>query len=193
MTLLNQTVSAKLIKVATFTVLFFTNILLCSAQNVVKTDTKKVFPIPPVSKKLLFYVQRSVNTNTVMYEANLLPNGKLNPEKPVHVYWIKYEDQGKIKELNYLDRTLAYGVNCTADINDKYILNFVASSKKKPIVFMDKDGIPKAYLTINKTVCRLEKIFVQAVETSWLPKVDYVDLIGTDIKTGERLTERVYP
>ncbi len=42
-----------------------------------------------LGKNVLFYITRSMNTNAVVYEANLV-DGKLNTAEPVKVYWIMY-------------------------------------------------------------------------------------------------------
>src|SRR5687767_1986118 len=68
------------------------------------------FPKPPHSKKSLFYIHRSPNPNTVIYEVNLTEKNTIDPEDPVKVYWIRYGEKGQYRELNYLERTFAYGV-----------------------------------------------------------------------------------
>ena len=53
------------------------------------TDDEK-FPVLPDNISRLFYVQRSPNANTIVYELNTGKNGQLDLENPVHVYWIRY-------------------------------------------------------------------------------------------------------
>ncbi len=55
----------------------------------------------------LFVIERSVNGNTVHYDAKL-KDGKLDPQQPVVAYWILSEN-GKRQELNLLERLKAYG------------------------------------------------------------------------------------
>ncbi len=43
--------------------------VLASLPNEATNRTE--FPVPPYSKKSLFYIHRSPNTNTVIYEVNL--------------------------------------------------------------------------------------------------------------------------
>lgn len=59
-------------------------------------------PKPPVSPNLLFYLQRSKDSNTVVYEANVAANHTLDADKPVDVYWIRYAEDGQRKKLSAL-------------------------------------------------------------------------------------------
>ncbi len=60
------------------------------------------FPKPAGNANQLFYLQRSENTNTVIYELNK-KDGVLDTVAPVHIYWICYaEPPGpQIKELPF--------------------------------------------------------------------------------------------
>src|SRR5471030_1688469 len=75
--------------------------------TVVEGDDK--FPTPPESINRLFFVQRSSNINTIIYELND-KGGKLDPENPIHVYWLRYAEKGQAEELNYIQRKFAYGL-----------------------------------------------------------------------------------
>jgi len=39
----------------------------------------------------------------------------------------------------------------------------------------------------------LEKIFIDSLAGGLIPRVDYVELLGTDSKSGERRTEKITP
>jgi hypothetical protein len=70
------------------------------------------YPTPPHNAKSLFYIQRSGNISTVVYEANTAAkNMAFDAQNPIHVYWICYQEDSKTMELNYLERKFAYGVN----------------------------------------------------------------------------------
>jgi hypothetical protein len=138
------------------------------------------FPIPPTTANTLFYIQRSSNANTVMYEVNRQTNTALNPENPVQVYWLRYAEKGQRQGLNFIERTLAYGVRCEKGENGKYIMRFLASKKKWAEVLLDTQGQARAFMMINKKMSTLHKIFVQVAETGFLPKVQYVEFYGED-------------
>jgi len=178
------------VKISFLFIVFFLTSLSNNALNSIVQD----FPIPPQTKSMLFYVQRNVNINTIVYDANI-KDGKINPEKALNIYWIRYTEKNQKKDLGYLERVLAYGAEAKVTDYDKdvYTLHFAASKKRTATFFMDESGQAIALMNINGKKSRLNKIFVQAEETSWLPKVKYVDIVGSDLQTGVKVTERIFP
>ncbi|MEP7170451.1 MAG: DUF4833 domain-containing protein [Bacteroidota bacterium] len=151
--------------------------------------------MPQQTKSLLFYLQRNKNTNTIIYEANYLPNGKIDPKNPVSVYWIRYEEGGVRKELNWIQRWLAFGVDFepTKDGSDNFILTFVAVKHKKVVLKLDNEGKAIACLPLNGKPSRLTRLYAQAQETNWLPTVKFVQMTGEDLKTKETNVEYIFP
>lgn len=150
------------------------------------------FPTPPHTNKTLFYVQRSTNSNTVIYDVNLLPDKTIDAEDPVSVYWIRYAEKGQKKKLNYIERVLAYGVNCKPSHDNTFLLHFNASESKEVLVTLDTKGQARAQMTINKQKSYLEKIFVTVTEGGWrFPRVNYVEFFGTDLVTGQKTYEKM--
>ena len=155
----------------------------------------KHYPVPSVSSNMLFYLQRNKNANTVVYEANVLPNGKLDPKKPVSVYWIRYTEGGITKELNWLQRWMAYGVDFepSADGSGNFIITPVALKHRKITVSVDSSGQAHATLLLGGKLSRLNRIYAQAQETNWLPTVKYVQLKGEDVKSRQEVFEYIFP
>ncbi len=161
---------------------------VCFLQNgVVPSD----FPVPPQSKKTLFYIHRSPNPTTVVYEVNLSANNVINSKNPVKVFWIRYGEQGQYSELNYLERTFAYGVKASPINSFKYKVQFVSSKEKSWIVSIDENGQAWASMSIGGYPSKLTKIFVQVAEDGWWPKVAYVEFFGIDIKTQKATYEKM--
>jgi hypothetical protein len=155
----------------------------------VPVDPSK-FPVPPYSKKSLFYIHRSPNANTVVYELNAAGT-IINSKDPVTVYWMRYGESGQQRELNYLEKTFAYGVKCSA-INDlKYSVEFVASKAKKLEVFIDENGQACALMNISGKPSRLRKVYVQVAEDGWWPRVAYVEFFGFEITTNKPAYEKM--
>jgi hypothetical protein len=140
------------------------------------------FPVPPHSKKSLFYIHRSPNPNTVIYEANVTDKNVIDDQDPVKVYWIRYGEKNQFRELNYLERTFAYGVKPIDD--EKFKMQFVASKERTFIVSQDDKGQAYAIMNIGGKKSKLTKIFVQVAEEGWWPKVAYVEFFGTDATTN---------
>jgi hypothetical protein len=162
--------------------------------NTVAQITKS-YPVPAHTKSLLFYLQRNKNYNTVMYEANILPNGKLDPQNPVSVYWIRYTEGGVRMELNWIQRWLAFGVDAepAKDGSGNFIVTFVALKHRKVTLKIDNEGNPVALLPLNGKMSRITRIYAQAQETNWLPTVKFVQMMGEDVKTKEQVVEYIFP
>ena len=151
------------------------------------------FPVPPESVSRLFFIQRSPNANTIIYELND-KDGRLDPENPIHVYWLRYADKGQKEELNYIQRKFAYGLTTKPLGNDQYDVRFV-SYKKFPLTLMKAgDGKYHIFATIEQKQMILSRIFVKIEGgTLMLPNVVYVELKGTDPVTGKDILERFKP
>ena len=154
-------------------------------------SAQKKFPVPAGNSNQLFYLQRTSNTNTLIYELNY-NNNTVNAEEPVHIYWIRYNEQGQQEELSYIQRKFAYGLKSTLIAKDKYELHFV-SYKKFPMYLMKgANNKYNVFATINQKQAILNRIFVKIIGGSfWTPKVEYVEVAGTDPATGKEVTERM--
>jgi phosphatidylglycerophosphate synthase len=151
------------------------------------------FPTPKGIKNQLFYLQRDPNTNTIICELNLKVNGEVDQEQPVKVYWIRYQENKEKKELNYIQRKFAYGIESEAIGNDRYKLNFV-SYKKLPLMLAKStvDNKYHVYVTANNKNIQLERIFLRVEGgTFWVPNVKYVELKGINPVNGATVVERI--
>jgi hypothetical protein len=148
------------------------------------------FPQPTGNPNQLFYLQRNPNTNTIVCELNH-KNGVVDTDDPIHVFWIRFGEDGKKEELNFVQRKFAYGVKSTQIGKDKYELNFV-SYKKYPMYLMK--GVNNkfnVYASINQKQAILNRIFVKINGGSfWSPNVEYVEIRGIDPATGKEVMER---
>eukprot|EP00164_Ancoracysta_twista_P002589 GFYU01003444.1.p1 GENE.GFYU01003444.1~~GFYU01003444.1.p1 ORF type:complete len:157 (+),score=35.62 GFYU01003444.1:52-522(+) len=153
------------------------------------------FPVPKPRKELLFYIQRTKNANTVIYEAKLDKDGSLNAKEPVVVFWEMYAKSadGPTEGLNFMERNQAYGLSAkSTGESGVFEVTLKAFNKRKVTVRLDGEGNPAAFIEINGVQCRLHKIWVEAKETSMLPSVAYVELSGVDAD-GNEVSEKVYP
>lgn len=148
-------------------------------------------PVPVGNPLQLFYLQRSTNTNTIICELNN-KEGVLDLNDPVHVYWLRYADQGQKSELSFLQRKFAYGVKSTLISKDKYELHFV--SYKKLLMYLIKGPNNKynVFTTINQKQAILNRIFVKIDGgTLWAPNVEYVEMQGVDPVSGRQVVQRL--
>jgi hypothetical protein len=152
------------------------------------------FPVPPTNAERLFYIQRTPNTNTIVYDLNLNSDGKLNTEEPIKPYWIKYAEKGQKEYLNYIQRKFAYGLTYKALNNGSFDVRFV-SYKKFPLTLMKAtDGKYHIFAVIAQKQVMLNRIFLKIEGGSfWFPSVTYVEVKGSDPVTGREIIERFKP
>lgn len=154
------------------------------------------YPVPPLIGDNLFYIQRSGNHNTIVYDANLTADKKFNSKKPVNIYWIRYTNGGVKEDLTFIQRNLAYGLSSKSLNNNAFEFHFVSYAKKNFLLYLDASGKPCAKLEVNGTQMVVRRIFLSIEEKSrWTlaPKIEYVEFFGTDPYTGKSLYEKFYP
>jgi hypothetical protein len=152
-------------------------------------------PVPDDSPHRLFYLQRSKDRNTVIYEANVAANQKLNPRKPVQVYWIRYAEGGQREDLSRLQWQMAYGYTHKPSVSgsDDYELSLNAFGKR-PLQVVFYQGKFVAMILIQGQRACLQKVFVQLnPDTRLVPQVRYIELYGNDPTTGRCVYERIIP
>jgi len=173
-----------------------------SGVNSIKQDQEKInsadtFPVPPANKKMIFYVQRTHNTNTIVYELNYNKDSTLNKTQPVHYYWIRYADGGGTEELSTIQRKYDYGLNtvCIDSVKQLFKLNFVSYKKRDIFLVKAKSGNRyTACMVINNKLSYLHRVFAQIDGgTFWLPHITYVELSGYDISSGKSVSEKIIP
>ncbi len=169
-----------------FTTVLFVVLLITTAQG----QQQPVFPVPTGIPNMLFYLQRTPNANTIVCELNH-NNGVLNDEDPVHVFWIRYTENGVKQELNFIQRKFAYGIKTRKIADGQYELHFVSYKKQKFILRKDADGHYRTFAVINGKQAILNKVYLHINGGSfWSPNVEYVELTGKDPSTGTEVKER---
>jgi|SRR6218665_430029 len=155
------------------------------------------FPVPRENSRLLFYIQRTHNKNTIMYEVNYKADSTINEKEPVKVYWIRYSDKGEIAPLSYIQRHYAYGIeSLMTDAGKKIFRINLVSYPKRPIYLMRAEGDTRyrAYIMMENKPVYLVKAFAKIDGgTFWVPHITYVELTGKDPVSGKKLMERIIP
>ncbi len=149
------------------------------------------YPTPPASDKLLFYIQRNHNLNTVIYEVNNLQNGEINPDYPMHAYWLKYNTGGEIEELNFYQNKLAYGYESKMINKDSFEFNFVSYKDLRLYMARNATGNFEVYCNLEGEMSVLSNIYVYAVELGVFPNVKFIELFGNHLKTGIPTYQRI--
>ncbi|OGR46823.1 MAG: hypothetical protein A2X34_05410 [Elusimicrobia bacterium GWC2_51_8] len=167
-------------------------------------------------------IERNKNANVVHYDANLTADGKLNPREPVVAYWVMLAGDGSRKKLNWLEKKKAYGIKIKPDPSRPFgpkTEDLEAGHKSKARVDEPKERDPslngyiitlaaapwmpltmkkigeavRAEVIINGRPAILAKMFIQARDRLLGPKVEYIELYGKDLQTGEACREKILP
>ncbi len=174
--------------IAIFPFIFFSSFIIDDSHN---------FPVPPKTDDLLFYLQRTVNTNTVIYELNKNERGEVNLIEPIKINWIRYADDSTKESLNYIQRTFAYGIETTLIDAQKKSFSFHFVSYEKKELFLLKsayDNKYHVYIDINGNPSILDNIFVKIEGgTYWFPNIKYVEVKGKSPVTKEGVEEKIKP
>lgn len=160
-------------------------LLLLFALRLSAQETS-AYPVPTGNPMQLFYLQRTPNANTIVYELNY-KDGLLNEESPVHVFWIRYDEQGQSAELSFIQRKFAYGITTKKLAQDQYELHFVSYRKLGMQLVKTKKDAYQVLVPVNGKQVVLHSIFIHIKSggSFWSPNIDYVELNGTDVLTAE--------
>lgn len=176
---------------AHLTFLFFAYLLLTTVHGLAQDSLN--FPVPTGNPNQLFFLQRSQNTNTVVYELNL-KNGVLDSAAPIHIFWICYAEKGQKEELTAIQRKYAYGVTATYVSKDNYQLRFLATKKQTFQLAKGEDNAYHVYGQIDGKRAILSSIYLQMDGgTLFKPHFDYVLTKGVDAETGVAIMEKSKP
>jgi len=155
------------------------------------TTGKKQAPGPRPGAVPLLVIERSTNANVVHYAAGLTGEGALDPAEPVLVYWVLLAEDGRRKKLNWLEKKKAYGVKLKP-AGDGYTMT-LAAAPWMPLAVRRAGGMVRLEAPINGRPAVMEKMFIQSRSGLLGPKVEYIDLYGKDLATGEPCRERILP
>jgi len=146
----------------------------------------------PDEPNQLFYIQRSPNSNTVIYAAKLDGHGEFDTKTPVEAFWRKFNIDGSKQSLNFMERMMAYGVRVDTIRPGKPITFRVAAlPDRKMTLAMDAEHHPEALLQVGNHTIKLNYVYLQVVEGGLLPSVPSLDIFGTDIASGKAIHEHL--
>lgn len=137
----------------------------------------------------LFHIERNKNRNLVCYDVNLT-DGKLNTQKPLTVYWVNREESpGMTKDLNALQRKMAYGYKLISADDDTAEVTLTAYPERT-LTIRKVDGKYVCIIQIANQPAILHHLYVKAKEGNSL-SVEYIELFGQVQDTGASVSERI--
>ncbi|WP_438946054.1 DUF4833 domain-containing protein [Sediminibacterium sp.] len=162
----------------------------------IETDPQDTFPVPAGIKNQLFYLQRTTNTNTVIYSLNVNDKGELDESTPVKVFWIRYPEGGMRKELNFIQKAFAYGTISKKNKDGSFTIQLVAYKKKEfTLKKSPSDNTYKMYTQINNKESEIKRVYIQIDPggTLFNPNVRYIEMKGKEAATNKPIMERFKP
>jgi len=150
------------------------------------------YPVPN-EPNMLFYVERSSNSNTVIYAANIDAHGRIDPDAPVNPYWRWYHVDGHKKPLILIERMLAYGVKSVRHDGPHGAVTFelAAVPERRIVLDLDGQGHPEALMKIGDRWVKLIYVYLYVDDSGIWPKVPALDIFSVDKITGKPLREHI--
>ncbi len=175
-------------------VVFFGNapVILAASQSACTQNTG--YPMPR-DRGLLFYLQRTGNSNTVIYAVNYTQDGRINPSKPFKVYWRRFAKKGNKRALQFFERTFAFGISYQPlkKYPGKYLAHLVSYPKRKVVIEQPQSGKARAVMPIAGKKAQLECIYVEwRKQLGVIPDIVYVDIVGRTLHDNQKIVERIY-
>jgi hypothetical protein len=167
--------------------------LLAAAACADSDAARPAVPAAGIQTQPLFIIERSKNANVVHYDAQIGADGKLDPKQPVIAYWIMLAEDSRREELNWIEKKKAYGFSIKPDASGDAYKMTVVSAPDRQITVKQEGGVARAELDIDGKPAILEKMYINSTEGTFGPKVHYIELHGKDLKSGEKLTEKIVP
>ena len=164
-------------------------------STITQSDTiarmRPEFKVPDEPNQL-FYIQRSPNSNTVIYAARLDATGAADKRAPVEAFWRKFNIDGSKQPLNFIERMMAYGVKqIQRDKNGVVTFTIAALPERRITLSLDAAKRPQALLQIGSHTVKLAYVYLHVVEGGLLPEVPALEIFGTDIATGKAIHEHL--
>ena len=168
-------------------------LLVLASYSVIAQEIKTKQLPTPKGKDLLFFLQRTPDANTVIYEMNYKSDGSVDCESPVKGSWIRYAENGKAKELTPLEKKFGYGVKCKSLGKDAFEIRLAAYQKMALYLLKsEEDQKYRVYIKEGGKNLLLKRVFVKVNGGSfWFPKVIYIDLFTTNTEDGMEILKRI--
>ena len=141
----------------------------------------------------LFKIERSKNANIIQYDAQIGSDGKLLKKEPVIGYWIRLAEQGQVQQLSWVQRTFAFGFSAKYHRDSDTATIDMVADIGQPITVKRVEGKYMAVIDFEGQPSQLERIFIQAHGKGISVTVEYVEIFGIDLKSGEPTYGKIIP
>lgn len=151
------------------------------------------FPVPDDPHQV-FFLQRSMNSNTVVYTARFDAQGNLDRRQPLDIYWRRYNDQGERRELNRIERLFAFGVSVRRTREPGvFRINFRAVPQFNMTLRQEGPFRAALYGSHEMYSGRLVNIYLELADSRFIPQIDHVRLVVLDPETSRYKDVHIVP
>ena len=175
-------------------VIVLTTLILSVFLNKNTFQAQNQYPVPAGNPNQLFYLQRTENTNTVIYEVKQTQNN-LNVQNPLHIFWIMYTRNQKHQDLSDFEKEFAYGIKIKTSSINQCEFTLVAYPKITLTLMADANKKYQVYVTPQNQQIILNSVFIQT-KKSFLkiePEVEFIQFNGISVTSGKPVTEKIIP
>lgn len=142
------------------------------------------YPVPN-DPGMVFFIQRSMNPNTVVYAARHDADGRLDRRRPLTAYWRRFNDEGEARKLSFIENQFAYGVRTSARRDGGWNVRFSALPDLGIVLERDETGAPVLTYRPDGQPIDLSFAWLQLDESGMLPSVTGVSLFGERRADGQ--------
>jgi len=143
----------------------------------------------PLRGERLFRITRNKNNNVVCYDVRHL-SGRLDKDSPVSVYWVIPSENNKLENLSFLERTRAYGISVVKTFGQDSV-DILLKAGNNPIRVTVRGGRWVALTALDSREVAIDSVYVMADESSAMPKVQWVEVLGRYTATGESVWKKI--
>ncbi|MEZ5840200.1 MAG: DUF4833 domain-containing protein [Hyphomicrobiales bacterium] len=163
-------------------------ITVSKAMPVRRPDT----PVPS-DAGLLFYIQHSQNPNTIVYTTRQGAGGGLDRSDPVDVFWRRFSRQNERDELTFFERFFVFGARTSRakGAAERYAIRLAAYAGASGVLEIGPDGKARIVGKLGDRDVRVVYAYAELGDRAFIPKIEFIDVIGEDLATGEFVTRRV--
>ncbi len=164
--------------------------------SIIHIQAQDTYPTPPDVFQRLFYIQRTGSPNTVVYDAKIGTDGQFQKDQPIDVYWLRFSENGQRQDLNYLQRTLAYGVKIyISESKNEYTFHLVSYSQRMFRLKKNAQGRPVVVMMLHGKEAYLKRVFIELEPTLFglKPNIHYVEIFGEYVQNGQAAYEKFVP
>ncbi|MFY0596611.1 MAG: DUF4833 domain-containing protein [Cognatishimia sp.] len=165
----------------------------CASPGFGQSLCAPLYPAPK-DKGAVFFIQHSGNSNTIVYVANQLADGRIDPDDPVEGYWRYLSGSGRKGPLRFWESQIAYGVNVKPLTGQpgKFTANLNAAPNIEVRLEPTPTGQVRAVMPIAGREARLVCIFVEWREgIGGIPDVIHVDFHGLTLVGAQHIIQRL--